>query len=358
MELHVESTSIAHRFTLSVSAPQSGRCGVTVGTGQSKPPGGRHALLGLDEGPAEAVHLAVEAAGVAQVVASAVPPPERRLDGAAVHTLATLGQVLQQVRAGAPRHRERGSGAALQAVQHRGLEGAGGPGRCQRRTHVRRVGTRVVVVMVVVRSVQLPRGRQRAVLVLSASHGRQAAAAADTARAPTARGGVAPRVPSRAVGHRRAGGVGEARRDVRCGRASTAGPGCRPAGRAASAAVRGTVGGGLGPAWVCASASSVVGGPAARPLQVRQARQHGAHAGGGHVDWGAGRRRCRCRGGRRVHEAAWRAVVSGRPLAGEGGERLVHLLRLLGCEGTQLGAAARPQQFAGGRGLIEVSEEH
>lgn len=56
-------------------------------------------------------------------------------------------------RAGAPRHRERGSGAALQAVQHRGLEGAGGPGRCQRRTHVRRVGTRVVVVMVVVRSV-------------------------------------------------------------------------------------------------------------------------------------------------------------------------------------------------------------
>lgn len=56
-----------------------------------------HALLGLDEGPAEAVHLAVEAAGVAQVVAGAVPPPERRLDGAAVHTLATLGQVFQQV---------------------------------------------------------------------------------------------------------------------------------------------------------------------------------------------------------------------------------------------------------------------
>lgn len=57
-----------------------------------------HALLWLDEGPAEAVHLAVEAAGVAQVVAGAVPPPERRLDGAAVHAFATLGgQVLQQV---------------------------------------------------------------------------------------------------------------------------------------------------------------------------------------------------------------------------------------------------------------------
>lgn len=56
-----------------------------------------HALLRLDEGPAEAVHLAVEAAGVAQIVAGAVPPPERRLDGAAVHAFTALGQVLQQV---------------------------------------------------------------------------------------------------------------------------------------------------------------------------------------------------------------------------------------------------------------------
>lgn len=141
MEFHVESTCIAHRLALGVSAPQSGGCGVAVGTGQSKPPGRRHALLRLDEGPAEAVHLAVEAAGVAQVVAGAVPPPERRLDGAAVHAFATLGgQVLQQVCAGAPRHWERGSGATLQAVQHRGLEGSRGPGGCQRCTHVGRVG--------------------------------------------------------------------------------------------------------------------------------------------------------------------------------------------------------------------------
>lgn len=41
MELHVESTRIAHRLALGVSAPQSGGRGVTVGTGQSKPPGGR-----------------------------------------------------------------------------------------------------------------------------------------------------------------------------------------------------------------------------------------------------------------------------------------------------------------------------
>lgn len=56
-----------------------------------------HSLLGLDEGPAEAVHFGVEPAGVAQVVAGAVPPPQRGLDGAAVDALPALGQVLQQL---------------------------------------------------------------------------------------------------------------------------------------------------------------------------------------------------------------------------------------------------------------------
>lgn len=56
-----------------------------------------HSLLGLDEGPAEPVHFGVEPAGVAQVVAGAVPPPQRGLDGAAVDTLPALGQVLQQL---------------------------------------------------------------------------------------------------------------------------------------------------------------------------------------------------------------------------------------------------------------------
>lgn len=66
----------------------------TTGEGDART---HHSLLRLDKRPAEAVHLAVETAGVAQVVAGAVPPPERRLDGAAVHALATLGHVLQQV---------------------------------------------------------------------------------------------------------------------------------------------------------------------------------------------------------------------------------------------------------------------
>jgi hypothetical protein len=56
-----------------------------------------HALLWLDEGPAEAIHLAVETACIAQVMTGAVSSPQWRLDGAAVHALAALRQVLQQV---------------------------------------------------------------------------------------------------------------------------------------------------------------------------------------------------------------------------------------------------------------------
>lgn len=56
-----------------------------------------HSLLGFDEGPAEAVHFGVEPAGVAQVVAGAVPPPQRGLDGATVDALPAFGQVFQQL---------------------------------------------------------------------------------------------------------------------------------------------------------------------------------------------------------------------------------------------------------------------
>ena len=44
-------------------------------------------VLGFNEGPVGAVHLVVEAARVAQVVARPVPPPEGRGRGAAVDAL-------------------------------------------------------------------------------------------------------------------------------------------------------------------------------------------------------------------------------------------------------------------------------
>lgn len=51
-----------------------------------------------DEGPVGAVHLVVKAAGVAQVVSRAVPAPQRRGHGAAVHTLPALrAHVVNQV---------------------------------------------------------------------------------------------------------------------------------------------------------------------------------------------------------------------------------------------------------------------
>lgn len=44
----------------------------------------------LDQRPVVAVHLVIEAAGVAKIVAAAVAPPEGRLARAAVDTLAAL----------------------------------------------------------------------------------------------------------------------------------------------------------------------------------------------------------------------------------------------------------------------------
>lgn len=46
--------------------------------------------LGLNEGPVDAIHLVVEAAGVTQVVPGAVPPPEWGGHGPAVDTLSAF----------------------------------------------------------------------------------------------------------------------------------------------------------------------------------------------------------------------------------------------------------------------------
>ena len=46
--------------------------------------------LGFDERPVGAVHLVVEAAGVAEIVSRPVSPPQRRGGGPAVHTFPAL----------------------------------------------------------------------------------------------------------------------------------------------------------------------------------------------------------------------------------------------------------------------------
>lgn len=122
------------------------------------------------------------------------------------------------------------------------------------------------------------------------------------------------------IGHRRAGGVGEAARGM----------------GAATGAVRRALRGRLGPDGVAAARVAGLGRPTA--LQVWQRGQHGAHAGRGNVDG---------RASRGVHEAARRSVVRRGALGGRDGQGLVHLLGLLGAEGAQLGAAAGPDQLVG-----------
>ena len=46
--------------------------------------------LGLDERPVLAVHLVIESAGVTQIVARTVPPPQGGRRGPAVHALSSL----------------------------------------------------------------------------------------------------------------------------------------------------------------------------------------------------------------------------------------------------------------------------
>lgn len=76
MEFHVEATGVADRLSLCVSSPQGGGGGVTVSAGQAHPPRGRQPPLRFDKRSVDAVHLVVQSAGVTQVVARAIPPPE------------------------------------------------------------------------------------------------------------------------------------------------------------------------------------------------------------------------------------------------------------------------------------------
>lgn len=53
--------------------------------------------LGLDEGPVDAVHLVVEATGVAEVVPCPIPPPEWGRHGPTVDTLSAFREVIKHI---------------------------------------------------------------------------------------------------------------------------------------------------------------------------------------------------------------------------------------------------------------------
>jgi len=84
----VEATSVADNVARCGSSPEGGLCGVAVATGGAFAAGGGHSgVLWLDERAVGAVHLVVEATGVAEVVARVVASPEGGGGGAAVHAL-------------------------------------------------------------------------------------------------------------------------------------------------------------------------------------------------------------------------------------------------------------------------------
>ena len=112
----IKSACVAHRLAVVVSSPQSGLRGLTVGANgafalrgglKEKTPfdvrehgNGRvtaiiststhHSSFGFDEWPVLPVHLVIESAGVAQVVAVAVSPPQRSRSRPTIDALATL----------------------------------------------------------------------------------------------------------------------------------------------------------------------------------------------------------------------------------------------------------------------------
>ena len=88
VQLEVEAASIADWIAAIVSAPKCCCLSMTVAATHALPSSGRHALLGPRLGSVGAVGLDVEAAGVADVVAVHVAPPERSYGGAAVDALA------------------------------------------------------------------------------------------------------------------------------------------------------------------------------------------------------------------------------------------------------------------------------
>lgn len=128
MQFEIESTGVTHRLSVGVASPQCCCAGVTVGTQCAGPladnlkqreeiifcnnlsfdeyntneyshpekcvtvcvSGSYQSLLGSDQWSVLAVHLVVQSTGVTQVVACAIPAPQRGSGGSTVNTLSGL----------------------------------------------------------------------------------------------------------------------------------------------------------------------------------------------------------------------------------------------------------------------------
>lgn len=90
MQFVVQAAGVAHGVSIGIASPQRGGGCLAVSTTGASSSGCRQSALGLDEGPVLAIHLVVQSAGVAQVVASTIPSPQGGGGGSTVDTLTSL----------------------------------------------------------------------------------------------------------------------------------------------------------------------------------------------------------------------------------------------------------------------------
>lgn len=90
MQFKVKAAGVTHRVSVPVAPPQGGGGGLAVCTAGACASGSGQSAFGLDERSVLAVHLVVQSAGVAQVVAGTIPSPQGGGGGTAVYTFTAL----------------------------------------------------------------------------------------------------------------------------------------------------------------------------------------------------------------------------------------------------------------------------
>lgn len=90
VKLEIESASVTHGLSAGVASPQCGGAGLAVRTLSSYSLTDDQSLFGSDERPVLSVHLLVQSAGIAEVVARSITPPQRGGSGPTVHTLTRI----------------------------------------------------------------------------------------------------------------------------------------------------------------------------------------------------------------------------------------------------------------------------